>query len=294
MTILFTRSIDETSKTRLTAVGIDVSECNVLTIHTLPSAAEDILNTFTDFKNLVFTSQHAARIFFDILAKNQILLPPSVSLFSTAGETKKVIEKYFYSPTLSAPAAEPLAHLMLEKAHLSEGVHFIGGTLSLPILTDILTQNHVALTKIVVYETLIAPIPQHKLNKADDGTATPSFDAVVFFSLSAADAFLMHNDLQNPTLVFTLGTTTAEYVRNKTGINAIFTADTPSIESLVDMVIRVMHNTEYSDRKFHWNNSNKPVRIHTFVETIQKFLASAADLHMIEPHVMYQEAQKSL
>ncbi len=248
MTILFTRSIDETSKNRLTAAGIDVLESNVLTINALPTASDDILNAFADFKNLVFTSQHAVRIFFDILNKNHIVLSPdpedsggvdpSVYLFSTSGETKKVIEKYGYSPTLSAPAAEPLAHLMLEKADLSGGVHFIGGTLSLPILPDILTRNHVSLTKLVVYETLIAyQCPTGELTIG-------SFHAVVFFSLSAADVFLLHHRMENSTLVFTLGKTTAEYVRHKTGINTIFTADKPTIESLVDTVIRVMLNTE--------------------------------------------------
>ncbi len=239
MTILFTRTIDETSKNRLTAAGIDVLESNVLTINALPTASDDILNAFADFTNLVFTSQHAVRIFFDILNENHIVLPPSVYLFSTSGETRKSIEKHGYSPTLSAPAAEPLAHLMLEKADLSLGLHFIGGTLSLPILPDILTQNNIAVTKIVVYETLLADEQNIK-----GKLITRSFDAVVFFSLSAADAFLMSHRLNNPTLVFTLGKTTADYVRHKTGINAIFPADKRTIESLVDTVIRVMSHTE--------------------------------------------------
>ena len=249
MTILFTRSIDETAKNRLTAAGIDVLESNVLTINALPTASDDILNAFADFKNLVFTSQHAVRIFFDILSKNHLVLPHSqkeslrtVYLFSTSGETKKGIEKYGYSPTLSAPAAEPLAHLMLQKANLTGGIHFIGGTLSLPILPDILTQNNIAVTKMVVYETLFT----YEQNLKEE-LIINSFDAVVFFSLSAADAFLLHHRLENPTLVFTLGKTTADYVRHKTGINAIFTADKPTIESLMDVVIRVMSHTEGSN-----------------------------------------------
>lgn len=232
MTILFTRFIDETAKNRLKEAGLAVSEINVLTIKTLATASSDILKVVPDFKNIVFTSQHAVRIFFDILSQNQIILPPSVYLFSTSGETKNLIEQYGYSPTLSAPAAEPLAHLMLSKADLSGGVHFIGGTLSLPVLPDILTQNNISVSKIVVYETLFANDANTKLHHITD-----SFDAIVFFSLSAADAFLVHHRIENPTVVFTLGKTTAEYVRQKTAINTIIVADKPTIESLVDTIV---------------------------------------------------------
>jgi uroporphyrinogen-III synthase len=238
MTILFTRSIDETAKNRLKASNIDVFECNVLTINALPTALDDILNAFADFKNLVFTSQHAVRIFCDILNENHIVIPPSVCLFSTSGETKNVIKKYGYYPTLTADAAEPLAHLMLEKADISGGVHFICGTLSLPILPRILTENNITLHKIMVYETLtVPPPPNEAIMPLSQAT---SFDAVVFFSLSAAGAFLMTSQLLNPTIVFTLGKTTAEYVRNKTGINTIFTAEKPTIESLIDTIIRII------------------------------------------------------
>ncbi len=233
MTILFTRVIDETAKNRLKKAGLDISEINILAINALATASSDILMAFNDIKNLVFTSQHAVRIFFDIIKKNKLKLPPSVSLFSTSGETKKRIEQYGYSPTLTALAAEPLAHLMLSKADLSGGVHFIGGTLSLPILPDILAQHNISVSKIVVYETLFTNDSNTKNNPI-----THSFDAVVFFSLSAADAFLVHHRLENPTVVFTLGKTTAEYVRQKTGINTIMVADNPTIESLVDRIIQ--------------------------------------------------------
>ena len=233
-TVLFTRSIDDTHKQKLAIAGFEVIEHNLLTINALPNATSLILKELPHFKNLVFTSQHAVRIFFDVLNARHIVIDTSIKIFSTSGETKNLLEKYGYSPTLSAHAAEPLAHLMLEKAHLTEGVHFICGNLSLPILPNILLENGVFLKKIMVYETIKHPLsilPSERV-----------FDAVVFFSLSAADAFLIDNNLEEITIVFTLGATTANYIKEKTGIKSIFMAEKPTIESLIQMIEGVFND----------------------------------------------------
>lgn len=246
-TILFTRSIDNIHKQKLATAGFEVIEHNFLTINSLHDAEDTILKEFLHFKNLVFTSQHAVQIFFDVLNARHIALDPSVKIFSTSGETKNILEKYGYSPTLSAPAAEPLAHLMLEKIDLTtvtasgarqEGVHFICGNLSLPILPDILTGKGIFLKKIKVYETVKHPLLLHAVRS--DNLVTS--DAVVFFSLSAADAFLMDNKLEDSTIVFTLGATTAQYIKEKTGIKAIFMAEKPTIESLIQTIEKVLRS----------------------------------------------------
>ena len=120
---------------------------------------------------------------------------------------------------------------MLEKEHLTEGVHFICGNISLPILPDILMENGIFLKKIMVYETV-----KHPLSIKGFSPSKKAFDAVVFFSLSAADAFLLENKLNHSTIVFTLGATTANYIKEKTGIKSIFTAEKPTIESLIQMI----------------------------------------------------------
>ena len=233
-TILFTRTIDNIHKQKLATAGFEVIEHNLLTINALPDATDIILKELPHFKNLVFTSQHAVRIFFDVLYAHHIALDDSIKIFSTSGETKNLLEKYGYSPTLSAHSAEPLAHLMLEKAHFTEGVHFICGNLSLPILPNILLENGVFLKKIVIYETV-----KHPLSIESFSVSKKTFDAIVFFSLSAADAFLIDNKLEDSTIVFTLGTTTANYIKEKTEIKSIFIAEKPTIESLIQTIERV-------------------------------------------------------
>lgn len=236
-TILFTRTIDNIHKQKLATAGFEVIEHNLLTINALPDATDIILKELPHFKNLVFTSQHAVRIFFDVLYAHHIALDDSIKIFSTSGETKNLLEKYGYSPTLSAHSAEPLAHLMLEKAHFTEGVHFICGNLSLPILPNILLENGVFLKKIVIYETV-----KHPLSIKGFSPISKAFDAIVFFSLSAADAFLIDNKLNDATIIFTLGATTAQYIKEKTGIKSIFMAEKPTIESMIQMIERVFND----------------------------------------------------
>lgn len=234
--ILFTRSIDDADKEKLRAKGFEVVEHNFLAVHALPDAANIVLADIKDFKNLVFTSQHAVRIFFDVLKNHHIRLDASVKIFSTSGETKNIIQKNGFLPALSAPSAQPLAHLMVEKADLCESVYFICGNLSLPVLPDILLKNGVSLKKLVVYETVKYPLSIEPSDKA--------FDAVVFFSLSAADAFLVNNTLHVWTKVFTLGSTTADYVKEKTQIKSIFAADKPTIESLIETIEHTFLQTD--------------------------------------------------
>ena len=200
----------------------------------------EVLNEIHHIKNLVFTSQNAVKIFFETLAEAQ--LSKSFKLlesyntsrlknFSTSGATKDLIEKYGISPTLSADSAKELAYLMLEKADLSQGVHFLCGTISLPYLPNILSENGVSVKKITVYETVMTPL-----------SISEPFEAIVFLSLSAAESFLKENSLPSPIPVFTLGKTTADYVLKNTTATNIFVAEKPTIAALVHCSCEFIRN----------------------------------------------------
>jgi uroporphyrinogen-III synthase len=261
MTILFTRSIDSTHKYTLQEAGFKVLEYDFLKTQKLTSADEAILNEIQDIKNLVFTSQNAVRIFFDVLTEAQLsksskLLEsydasneaqPSkgfkplegystsdLKFFSTSGATKDLIEKYGITPTLSADSAKLLAGDMFDKIDLSQGVHFINGTLSLPHLPNILTKKGISIKKITVYETILTPL-----------SISANFDALVFLSLSAAESFLIKNTLPASTPVFTLGQTTADYVRKNTNATNIFVAEKPTIAAIGFIIL------QYFNGNFH-------------------------------------------
>jgi uroporphyrinogen-III synthase len=228
--ILFTRHIDTQYQKALRDLGLEVIEYDFLKINPLPSAQKDIESEFSAIKNIVFTSKHAVRIF---CSGEFIRHMPHVAnefattlnIFSTSGETKEILIENNFTPTLSAPTAKQLAQLMLEKADLTAGVHFICGNLSLNHLPNILEKKGISVKKTAVYETVKHPL-----------SIVEPFDAVVFLSLSAADAFLENNTIMPDTLIFTLGETTANHVRKITQAHAIFVAEKPNISALIDLI----------------------------------------------------------
>ncbi len=244
--ILFTRRIDTLYKKALRDIGLEPIEYDFLKINPLPHAQTEILNELSHIKNIVFTSQYAVRIFFDSIYPNKpssgncesfpnlistselsknLKLLESWAIFSTSEATKNLIKSHNLKPTLSAPTAKQLAQLMLEKADLSAGVYFICGNLSLNHLPNILEKQGISVKKISVYETQKHPL-----------SILEPFDAVVFLSLSAADAFLEKNTIMPDTLIFTLGETTADYVRKITNAQLIFVAEKPTISALIDII----------------------------------------------------------
>jgi uroporphyrinogen-III synthase len=261
MTILFTRSIDFTHKQTLREAGFEVLEYDFLKTQKLPYADKAILNEIQNIKNLVFTSQNAVRIFYDALTEAQLsksfkLLESyhasseaqrskgfkplerywasDIKIFSTSGATKDLIEKYGITPTLSADSAKQLANEMLDKIDLSQGVHFINGTLSLPHLPNILTKKGISVKTITVYETVLTPL---SIGAPSDSISF-NFDSIVFLSLSAAESFLLKNTLPDSTPVFTLGQTTADYVRKNTNATNIFVAEKPTIAAIVSTILQ--------------------------------------------------------
>jgi uroporphyrinogen-III synthase len=230
--ILFTRLIDTPYQKALRDIGLELIEYDFLKINPLPSAQKDIEIELPFIKNLVFTSQHAIRIFFDSInaSSGNFKSFPNFNtahwaIFSTSEATKNLIESHNLTPTLSAPTAKQLAQLMLDKADLSPGVHFVCGNLSLNHLPDILEKKGISVKKMMVYETVKHPLP-----------ILEPFDAVVFLSLSAADAFLEKNTIPSNTQIFTLGETTADHVRKMTDTPSIFVAEKPTISALIDLI----------------------------------------------------------
>ena len=80
--------------------------------------------------------------------------------------------------------------------------------------------------EITVYQTILSPV---KLEK--------EYDAVLFFSPSAAASFFSKNSLPAKTVLFVIGNTTAESIRSHSA-NKIITADEPDKTKLISRAIR--------------------------------------------------------
>ncbi len=224
--ILFTRPIDEASREALIEAKLDFTETSFLRY--TPSVSDDILRAIRAglSQHLVFTSQNAVRIFFQTLDNQRLKLPHTTQCYAISGSTKTMLQKFNHAPTLTADSAKLLARVILKKVNPND-VTFVCGNLRLPDLPNILTKNKVEVQELVVYRTEWTPL----------SIRTP-YDAIVFFSTSAVDSFLINNKLNPEMPFFTLGKTTATYLKKKIKAQNVLIAAKPELPVLVDTIVK--------------------------------------------------------
>ena len=63
-------------------------------------------------------------------------------------------------------------------------------------------------------------------------------DAIVFFSTSAVDSFLINNKLSSEMPYFTLGKTTATYLKKKIKAQKVIISPKPELKILVETIVQ--------------------------------------------------------
>ena len=224
--ILFTRPIDETSRKVLYEAQLDFTETSFLRY--TPSVSDEVLKAIRAglSQHLVFTSQNAVRIFFQTLDNQRLKLPQSTQCYAISGSTKTMLQKFNHAPTLTADSAKQLARVILKKGGIQD-VTFVCGNLRLPDLPNILIKNGVQVQDLVVYRTEWTPL----------SIRTP-YDAIVFFSTSAVDSFLINNKLTSDMLFFTLRKTTATYLKKKIKAQNVHIAPKPELPILLETIVQ--------------------------------------------------------
>jgi uroporphyrinogen-III synthase len=224
--ILFTRPIDAPSREALSEAKLDFTETSFLRY--TPSVSEDVLKAIRAglSYHLVFTSQNAVRIFFQTLDNQRLKLPHSTECYAISGSTKTMLQHFGHPPILAADSAKLLASAMLKKADIKD-VTFVCGNLRLPDLPNALIKNNILVQELVVYRTEWTPL----------SIRTP-YDAIVFFSTSAVDSFLINNKLNPEMPFFTLGKTTATYLKKKIKAQNVIIAPKPELKILMETIIQ--------------------------------------------------------
>lgn len=151
------------------------------------------------------------------------LLVQSKQIASISGETKKALNEHNVVVDFEAENAAALAEKLVQANILS--VVFFCGNLHRNELPEILKESGIQVKKIIVYHTTLAPEP-----------VTDDFEAVLFFSPSGVDSFLVLNKIPTTACCFCIGPTTARHLASKVSTQT-YTAATPSQEALIDLVI---------------------------------------------------------
>lgn len=167
----------------------------------------------------VFTSMNAVEAVAGHLAGSF----PQWQFFCIGAATRRKVEAQLGSVTATAPSAAALADVILEH-HPSE-VFFFCGDQRREELPEKLQAASVQVHELVVYKTTQTP------QRIED-----AYDGIVFFSPSAVHSFFSVNSATEKTILFAIGTTTADTIRTYVN-NPIITSATPEKETLVRQLI---------------------------------------------------------
>jgi uroporphyrinogen-III synthase len=218
--ILCTRPLPEALVEEAMEQGIAIDEISF--IETSPildiEVQQEIEQAALQITTVVFTSMNAVEAVADYLDGQ----PVEWSIYCMGNTTQQLVKKYFGAQHLAGIAnnAAELADLIVEEGHTEEVIFFCGDQRR-DELPEILRSHEIEVTEITVYQTIAVT---HTINKAYHG--------ILFFSPSAAASFFSKNKIPPTTVLFAIGSTTANEIKKYTG-NKIIISNQPGKENLV-------------------------------------------------------------
>lgn len=214
--LLSTKKLGPSRKTFLDTKGINVVDYNAIRIK-----FRDV-QIPKDFDFLIFTSQNAVRSFLKQTAKSgQARERQKLSCFCVGEKTKILLEANGLKVVFMAANSKELARYLVKEHHKTP-VLFICGNQRRDELPTLLREQNMALTELVVYDTILTPLVKPE-----------SFDGMLFFSPSAVKSHLSCNTLGDA-IAYCIGPTTAAAVNLYT--DKYKCADKPTVESLLRLV----------------------------------------------------------
>jgi uroporphyrinogen-III synthase len=222
--ILCTRPLTGSLVDQAAEAGISIDEIPFIETESILSVEvqQEIELAATEIATVVFTSMNAVDAVTIFLDGHQ----PEWTIYSIGTATGRLIKEYFGEERIAGTAndAAELAELIAEDRFTDEVVFFCGDQRR-DELPDILRKHDIEVNEIVVYQTIELP---HKIST--------DYFGVLFFSPSAVRSFFKLNKLEEKTIVFAIGNTTAKEVR-KFSTNKIIISDEPGKENLVQKMI---------------------------------------------------------
>lgn len=225
ISILSTRPINESliNKAKQNNITLDA----VTFIEIKKEVAEDTLVSIFKLAerkaSVVFTSMNAVEIVVAILSEKSIV--PDWKIYSMSGTTLTLLKQYWPGGNIIAIAKDSEALSAKIISEKPNEVFFFCGNRRREELPALLVKASINVNELCVYETI--DIPQ-KLNKYYNG--------ILFFSPSAVQSFFAENVVDDSTILFAIGNTTAKTIRQFSG-NQIILSEFPSKDQMVNDAI---------------------------------------------------------
>lgn len=203
--------------------NIDVIPFTTISTELPESTQRQIKDILAKKMVVIFTSSNAVKSVGTYMKKK----PAGWTIFCIGNTTYDLAKKYFGEENIkeTASTASKLAEKILPVINEKEVIFFCGN-LRRSELPDALRKKGIEVKEIIVYKTSLVPV---SINKR--------YDAVLFFSPSAAESFFSKNSVPRNTALFVMGETTAESIK-KYSTNQIITGDEPDKNKLISQAIR--------------------------------------------------------
>ncbi len=229
--ILCTGPVDETVIHSPAYQDADIDVIPFTTISTeLPESTQRQIKDMLARKiTVIFTSGNAVTSVAGYMKE-----PPSGwTIFCIGNTTYSLAKKYFGEENIkeTASTASKLAEKIIPLIKQPEVIFFCGN-LRRSELPDALRKQGTEVKEIVVYKTSLVPV---SINK--------KYDAVLFFSPSAAESFFSRNSVPRNTTLFVMGETTATSIK-KFSTNQVITGEEPDKNKLISQAIRFVRDDQ--------------------------------------------------
>ena len=229
--ILCTGPVDESiiNSPGYTDADIDVIPFTTISMELAESTQRQIKDILPRKTVVVFTSSNAVRSVAAYMKEK----PTGWTIFCIGNTTFSLAKQYFGEENIkdTASTASTLAEKIIPVINAAEVIFFCGN-LRRSELPDALREKGIAVKEVMVYKTSLAPV---SINK--------KYDAVIFFSPSAAESFFSRNSVPRNTALFVMGETTALSIK-KFSTNPIITGEEPDKNKLISQAIRFVRDDQ--------------------------------------------------
>lgn len=174
----------------------------------------------TEKHTVVFTSMNAVEA-----VAEQVSAVPDWKIYSIGNTTRKLIEEAWGSDNIVATAdyGKHLGERLVDDG--VKDVVFFCGNIRRDELPNKIRSEGGKIEEVVVYETEEKP-----------AKLTRDYDGILFFSPSAVNAFFTSNKPAKHTVLFAIGKTTEEAIRQQKGRNIVVANKTDKVEMARDAI----------------------------------------------------------
>ena len=183
---------------------------------------EQIETLYKERITAVFTSVNAVRA----ICEQVYFSKPKWKIYCIGSATRNAVLEYFDPAAIGGIANDSAALAGIIKQNGVKEVVFFCGDKRLDTLSYSLESSCITVNEVIVYQTIEVPRFIEK-----------DYDGILFFSPSGVNSFFSLNTIDEGTVLFAIGGTTANAIKEQTD-NRIIISELPSKEYMVERSIQ--------------------------------------------------------